>query len=150
MIIDNQYEPKLPRDKSFGWQIAVLGANMSESLDKELKSIGLSINQWPTLFALWEKDGLTQTELTSRCNTAHYTTTRLLDSLEKIGVVERQPHPTSRRAHLVYLTEKGRNLEVEAVAKAQAVNAKFLSSLSKKDQEQIMSLILKMTTAPPT
>jgi DNA-binding MarR family transcriptional regulator len=149
MIIDNPYEPKLPRDMSFGWQIAVLGANMSDSLDKELKSIGLSINQWPTLFALWEEDGLTQTELTSRCNTAHYTTTRLLDSLEKMGLVERQPHPTSRRAHLVYLTKKGRNLEEEAVTKARAVNAKFLSSLSKKEQEQVASLILKMTTAPP-
>ena len=148
MIIDNQYEPKLPRDTSFGWQVAVLGADMSDSLDKELKSIGLGINQWPTLFALWEEDGLTQTELTSRCNTAHYTTTRVLDSLEKIGLVERQPHPTSRRAHLVYLTEQGRNLEEEAVAKAQAVNTKFLSSLSKKEQELITSLILKIITTP--
>ncbi len=131
---------------SFGWQIAVLGAGMSDCLDRELKSIGLSIIQWPTLFALWEEDGITQSELTNRCNTAHYTTTRLLDSLEKMELVERRPHPTSRRAHLVYLTEKGRNLEKEAVAKARAVNTEFLSVLTKNEQEQVESLILKIMT----
>lgn len=144
MIIDNQHAPELPRHMSFGWKIAVLAADLSESLDNELKTIGLTINQWPTLFALWEEDGLTQSELTSRCNTAHYTTTRLLDSLEKIGLVERRPHPTSRRAHLVYLTDKGRNLEKEAVAKAKAVNEEFLTWLSEEEQEQISSILLKI------
>lgn len=52
-------------------------------LDKHLKEIGLNIDLWPTWFALWEEDGLTQPELTSRCNTAHYTTTPLFDSLEQ-------------------------------------------------------------------
>lgn len=132
---------------SFGWKIAVLAESMSTSLDKELRQIGLSINQWPTLLVLWNEDGLTQSELTARSNTAHYTTTRLLDVLEKKGLVERCSHPTSRRAHLVYLTEKGRALTKEAVAKAALVNDKFFSGFTYKDQEQLELLVLRMIKA---
>ncbi len=138
------HQPELPRHTSFGWLIAVLGADMAHALDNRLKEIGLNISLWPTLFALWEEDGLTQSELTSRCNTAHYTTTRLLDSLEKMALVERRPHPTSRRAHLVYLTEKGRELEATAVPLAKACNDEFLSGLSPAERTQIQSLIHKI------
>lgn len=137
-------QPALPRHKSFGWLIAVLGADLANELDSRLKGIGLNIGLWPTLFALWEQDGLTQTELTSRCNTAHYTTTRTLDSLEKMALVERRPHPTSRRAHLVYLTAKGRDLEIEATQLAKNINAEFLAHLSESEQNEISPLIMKI------
>ncbi|WDE08720.1 MarR family transcriptional regulator [Thalassomonas viridans] len=143
-MTDNQYQPELPRHMSFGWLIAVLGADMASTLDKHLKEIGLNIGLWPTLFALWEEDGLTQSELTSRCNTAHYTTTRLLDSLEKMELVERRPHPTSRRAHLVYLTEKGRELESKAAPLAKQCNEEFLSALSSSERAQITGLVKKV------
>ena len=143
-MIDNQQGPKLPRHMSFGWLIAVLGNDMANSLDGHLKKIGLNISLWPTLFALWEEDGLTQTELTNRCNTAHYTTTRLLDTLEKMELVERQPHPTSRRAHLVYLTKKGRELEAEATSLAKQCNDEILSGLSADEKELVHSLMLRM------
>lgn len=132
---------------SFGWKIAVLAESMSTSLDKELRQIGLSINQWPTLLVLWNEDGLTQSELTARSNTAHYTTTRLLDTLEKMKLVERCSHPKSRRAHLVYLTEKGRALTKEAVAKAALVNEKFFDGFSANEKEQLELLILRMIKA---
>lgn len=119
---------------------------MGNCLDSALKELGININQWPTLFALWEQDGLTQSELTSKCGTAHYTTTRILDSLEKLNLVERQPHPTSRRAHLVYLTEQGRKLETTAVTKAQSINSEFLDVLTAQEQEQLQALVWKLIT----
>ena len=143
-IIDDKHSPVLPRHLSFGWNVAVIAAGLSERLDGELRSVGLSINHWPTLFALWEQDGLTQSELTNRCNTAHYTTTRLLDSLEMLELVERRPHPTSRRSHMVYLTDKGRGLEEKAVAKAKEVNKEFLSALSQDEQKQLSEILLKI------
>lgn len=126
--------------------IAVLSADLADTFDSYLKDIGLTLNHWPTLFALWEDDGLTQSELAARCNTAHYTTTRILDSLEKMELLERRPHPTSRRAHLVYLTDKGRNLEEEATAKAIKCNEEFLSALTANEQTQLISLVMKMLT----
>lgn len=135
---------KLPRISSFGWLVAVLGADLADSLDSRLKEIGLNLGLWPTLFALWEEDGLTQKELAARCSTAHYTTTRVLDSLESLALVKRHPHPSSRRAHLVYLTEKGKALEETATAKAIDCNAEFMSALSSDEQVQIKKLLLKI------
>ncbi|OCQ21162.1 hypothetical protein A7985_11040 [Pseudoalteromonas luteoviolacea] len=142
--MDEDQQPALPRQSSFGWLIAVLSADLAATLDERLKEIGLSLNVWPSLFALWEQDGLTQTELTNRCNTAHYTTTRLLDTLEKMQLVERRPHPNSRRAHLVYLTEKGKNIEHQATEIAKSVNAEFLGDLELNEQQQIFRLISKV------
>ena len=143
-ILKDKQQPALPRHSSFGWLIAVLSADLAEAFDSRLKEIELNLTLWPTLFALWEEDGLTQAELANRCNTAHYTTTRQLDSLEKMELVERRPHPTSRRAHLVYLTDKGRNIEKKATDRAKECNAEFLAHLSSEEQNQMNRLVLKI------
>lgn len=141
---DVQGEPKLPRHRSFGWLIAALGADMAKCLDERLKKMGLHIGLWPTLFALWEKEGMTQVELAKRCDTANYTTTRVLDSLEAKGLVERRSHPTNKKVHLVYLTAEGRQLESEAVAEATFCNETFLADLSTEERGQINAIILKI------
>ena len=128
---------KLPRHTSFGWLIAVLGGQMANGLDTRLKEIGLH-------FALWEEEGLTQTELAHRCQTAHYTTTRVLDSLEKLELVERRAHPTSRRAFQIFLTEKGRSLEVEGTSRANECNQEFLSALTPEESDELNRLVAKV------
>ncbi|MBN3561588.1 MarR family winged helix-turn-helix transcriptional regulator [Aliamphritea spongicola] len=140
-------ENLLPRHTSFGWLIAVLGGQLATELDGKLKTIGLNITLWPTLFALWEEEGLTQAELAARCQTAHYTTTRVLDSLEKLELVERRKHPTSRRAYQIFLTEKGRELEAEGTALAKECNRNFLSPLSEDESETLHALITKVVQA---
>lgn len=132
-----------PRHKSLGWLVAVLGAEMAEALDQRLKTIGLNLAVWPTLYVLWEEDGLTQTELASRCRAAHYTTTRVLDSLAQSGLIERRPHPESRRSRLVYLTPAGQALEQAGVAEAMACNSEFLARLSEGEGAQLVKLLRK-------
>ncbi|MEX1056856.1 MAG: MarR family transcriptional regulator [Natronospirillum sp.] len=136
--------PALPREASFGWLVAVLGIDMASSLERRLKPIGLNLTVWPTLFALWEEDGITQTELAKRCRTANYTTTRGLDALEEKGLIKRHAHPTSRRTHLVYLTDAGRSLETQGTNEAYAANEEFLSALTDAEREDIKRLIKKI------
>lgn len=129
---------------SLGWLIAVLSNDMATTLDERLKEIDLRITLWPTLIVLWQEDGLTQSELSSRCLTANYTTTRVLDALEKSGLIERRPHPTSRRSHLVYLTELGQSLRMEGIARGKATNKKFMAGLSESEQDTFLQLLNKM------
>ncbi|WP_369855687.1 MarR family winged helix-turn-helix transcriptional regulator [Candidatus Thalassolituus haligoni] len=133
----------LPRHNSLGWLIAVSGKQLAEDLDQRLKNIGLSIGVWPTLYALWEQEGLTQTELAERCMTAHYTTTRTLDTLEKMGLVERHPHPTSRRALQIYLTDQGKDLRHSALQQAIACNSEYLARLSHAEAHTLLQLLNK-------
>jgi DNA-binding MarR family transcriptional regulator len=132
------------RSNSLGWLIAVLSNDMATALDGRLKELDLRIAVWPTLVVLWQEDGLTQAELSARCLTANYTTTRVLDALEKKGLIERKPHPTSRRAHLVYLTELGQSLRMEGIARGKATNKEFMAGLSESEQETLLTLVNKL------
>jgi len=138
---------KLERQESFGWLIAVLGQELASGLDSRLRSMGLDLTYWPTLFALWEEEGITQTELSQRCGTAKYTTTRVLDSLESLGLVERRLDPASRRSRLVYLTENGRAIEAEATQQARECNEEFLDYLSEEEGYHLISLVKKLISA---
>jgi DNA-binding MarR family transcriptional regulator len=59
---------------------------------------------------LWDEDGITQKELTSRLFKDQPTTTRMLDKLENKGIIRREDAADDRRAFLIYLTEEGREM----------------------------------------
>lgn len=99
------------RQSSFGWLINVVANDAAKTFDTELKKHGLTIALWPTLMCLWEEEGVTQRDIAQKSKVENSTTTRTLDKLENLGLVERQPDPNSRRAFRIYLTDEGRALK---------------------------------------
>lgn len=132
---------ELHRNESLGWHIAVLGRKMASHLDSELKRYNLKIAYWPTLFLLWEQEGLSQTELAQACMTEHYTTTRVLDKLESLGLIERRSDPDSRRTFRIYLTAQGRELEKPLTKIAREVNGHYLGRLSPQEQTDFLRML---------
>jgi DNA-binding MarR family transcriptional regulator len=57
-----------------------------------------------------DRDGTRLTELAARAEMTHQSMGELIDTLEQRGYVERQPDPADRRARLVCLTSKGRQM----------------------------------------
>lgn len=53
--------------------------------------------------------GATATEVSQRLGITKQATGQLLDQLERLGYVRREPHPLRGRRRLVVLTERGRN-----------------------------------------
>lgn len=135
------------RRSSFGWLINVVANNASRTFDAELKKHGLTIALWPTLMCLWEEEGVTQTEISQKSKVENSTTTRTIDKLEKLGLVERQNDPNSRRSFRIFLTDKGRELKSDLIPIPVAINDKILSSLDKDEQKQLISLLQKMVKA---
>src|SRR5688572_9981273 len=62
------------------------------------------------VFENLDRDGTRLTELAARADMTHQSMGELVATLEKRGYIERQPDPTDRRARLVCLTAKGRQL----------------------------------------
>ncbi len=81
-----------------------------KKFDNELKKQGLTIALWPTMMCLWEEEGVTQRDIAAKSKVENSTTTRTLDKLEKLGLVERRADPNSRRSFRIFLTEEGRKL----------------------------------------
>ena len=132
------------RYESLGYLVSHLNIELQNELDLQLKRYQLDIKLWPVLFALWQEEGISQTELSKRCDVANYTITRLLDQLQVQGLITRHQEVDNRRAFQIFLTDEAKALEQDLVCEAERINEKFLSSLSDEEQQQFILLLNKI------
>ncbi|MGB0835947.1 MAG: MarR family winged helix-turn-helix transcriptional regulator [Psychrobium sp.] len=135
------------RESSFGWLIAVLSNYGTKVLDAELNKHGLTIALWPTMMCLWEEEGVTQTTLAEKAKVRNSTTTRTLDKLEALGLVERRADPNSRRSFLVFLTDEGRAMKELVLPIPARLNKEFLGNLSEEESAELIRLLQKLVKA---
>ncbi|WP_028023266.1 MarR family winged helix-turn-helix transcriptional regulator [Enterovibrio calviensis] len=132
------------RQRSFGWLVNVVANDASKTFDNELKKHGLTVALWPTLMCLWEEEGVTQRDIAAKSKVENSTTTRTLDKLEALGLVERQADPNSRRSFRIYLTDKGREIQHELLPIPAAINQKTLEVLSVDERKEMIRLLQKL------
>ena len=79
-----------------------------------LKPLGLTYTQYIVFLVLWEKDGVSVTEIGEKLMLDNGTLSPLLKKLEQAGYVERRRCREDDRVVEITLTEKGRALQEEA------------------------------------
>ena len=72
--------------------------------------------------------------------------TNRLDRLENAGLVERHPDPGDRRGKLIALTENGKRVVDETIARHVANEERLLTVLTAAEQEQLNALLRKLIT----
>src|SRR4051812_44872252 len=82
----------------------------------------VSFGHWTFLRVLWERDGLTQRELSREAGVMEPTTFTALQALERLGCIERRQLPENRKNVYIHLTAKGRALKDKLVPLAEEVN----------------------------
>lgn len=92
------------------------------ALTLRLAEHGVSFGHWAFLRILWERDGLTQRELSEMAGVMEPTTFAALKAMEELGYVERRQMPENRKNVYVYLTAQGRALKNKLVPLAEGVN----------------------------
>lgn len=75
-----------------------------------LAQIDLHAGQEFFLLNLWEQDGITQSEMAEGLCIQPATVTKMLDRMEKSGLVERRRDTADQRVSRVYLTKGGRSM----------------------------------------
>jgi len=85
---------------------------IARRLQKKFKQEGLeiTIEQWSVLYHLWKQEGLSQQDLCHATFRDKPSITRLVDNLEKLGLVKRVPSTDDRRINLIYVAESARPL----------------------------------------
>ncbi|MXR68510.1 MarR family winged helix-turn-helix transcriptional regulator [Shewanella insulae] len=134
--------------ESLGYLVSHLNIELQKALDERLRRYELDIKLWPVLFALWQEEGITQTELSKRCDVANYTMTRLLDQLQVQGYITRYQEADNRRAFKILLTDSAKALEQDLVREAERVNEQFLGNLSEFESQQFIYLLNKINGLP--
>lgn len=76
-----------------------------------VSQVNLTPPQFQILRLLWEQDSQPFKDLAASLGCTRPTMTGIVDTLEKNGMVTRQPNPDDRRSLLVTLTGKGKALE---------------------------------------
>ncbi|OAN11434.1 MarR family transcriptional regulator [Photobacterium jeanii] len=137
-------DDKFERQTSFGWLVNVVAHHAAKQLEVELAKHDFPRSLWPTMMCLWEKEGITQREIAQISKVENSTTTRTIDKLESLGLVERRADPNSRRSYNIYLTDEGRTLKETLQPVAVTVNKDLLSALEPDEQTQLIHLLNKM------
>lgn len=114
------------------------------SLQARLARHSVPMSHWTFLRILWERDGLTQRELSIEAGLMEPTTVIALRAMESLGYVTRKRMNENRKNNYVFLTAAGKRLKKVLVPLAEDVNALALSSLSQSDVTITRRSLLKM------
>ena len=104
---------------------------------KEFLGHGLELTpeQWIVLVQLWQKDGQSQSALSELTLRDRPTMSRILDTMEKSGLVERRVDEHDARSRLVRLTRTGKGLQEKLVPVAKKIVGRLEHEISERDLE---------------
>ena len=129
-------------------------STLIETLDRELQaSKGLPLTWFDVLVRLAsEQDGrLAMHELADRVLLSKSGVTRLVDRMERAGLIERTACPTDRRVTYATLTEQGKKAFDDAAPIAyRGVEEHFSAVLTRSEMETIRSALAKICDAHGT
>ncbi|HEY0936538.1 MAG TPA: MarR family transcriptional regulator [Trebonia sp.] len=116
-----------------------------------LRPLGLYAGQELLLLQLREHDGGSQQDLVAALGLDHSTVTKMLQRLERAGLVTREPSAADRRSTLVRLTPEGRRLcgKVEDIwAQLEEATVGGLSDRQRQQLRQLLALVEGGLQAP--
>lgn len=118
----------------FGFRVARISRRLRQAVDAELRAYGLTDATWrPLAYVGKLGGGVRQKELAMALSIEGPTLVRLLDNLERRGLIERREDETDRRARGIYLTRAGRDLAVRVAKVGAEVQARALAKVSPAD-----------------
>lgn len=112
--------------------------------DELLNEIGLYVGQEMVLCALWEKEGVTQTELGEQLGVQPATVTNALRRLERKGLVERKPDADDQRASRVFPTEEGRQRRADVEEKWDQLERTSFAGITGPERDLLHGLLSRV------
>ena len=119
-----------PLDSYLPYLLNRAGARIATAFGEEMRPLGASLQIWRVLAALREKDGQRMGDLSKTTAIEVSTLTRLVDNMEKVGLVERRRERTDARAVALHVTAKGRKLTQRIVPIAERYEKVALKGFS--------------------
>ncbi len=118
---------------------------IARRLQKNFKMAGIdvTIEQWSVLYHLWKLDGQSQQQLCDATYRDKPSITRLVDNLEKLGLVKRVASKDDRRINKIYLTKQAAELQEQTMDVANQTLNEALAGVT-NGQIEIAKEVLQM------
>ena len=116
---------------------------MQNYLRPHLNKLGLSPGQPKVLRCLAARGPCSQRMLADYCEVDPSAICRMLDSMERAGLVRRQPAPGSRREGLVTMTDAGRQAFDAWERQCVQIDGQMLTGFSEQERSQFRDYLLR-------
>ena len=126
--------------------IAQVGSHSQSSFGKQVDAFGLRLAHVGVLKQIFRADGLTQRELGDALGMFPSNLVRLIDELEKKGLVRRGKSAEDRRSYTLQLTEKGQGVALELITLTRAHQDRICTSLAPAERRELTRLLQKIAT----
>ena len=110
-ITDEMANEALKLDNQLCFPLYAASRKITGAYTPFLKPLGLTYTQYIVFLVLWEKDGITVSEICDKLHLDNGTLTPLLKKMESAGYVTRKRSNRDERVVLISLTSKGKNLK---------------------------------------
>jgi DNA-binding MarR family transcriptional regulator len=133
-------------EESVNYQLIQVMKEHRQRAEEALSQLGLHVSQELVLFVLWREEGLSQSELAARLRVELPTLTKMVQRIERAGLLMRQADTQDTRVSRVYLTEKGRALYVPALTIWHDLETRTLHGMTEIEQALLRRLLQQMVS----
>ena len=134
----------VPVRRSLGFLLRDTARLMRRRFVHCAREAGLPLNrsEASVLVHVDREPGLSQAQLAERLDLEAISLVRLIDTLERSGLIERRRHAHDRRIRTLWLTEAARPIVAQAHAVRQDVRTQALAGIAGPDQEKLLDLLM--------
>lgn len=143
LVILRHWQEAVPHDR-LAHLVRDASRALARALSERLATHDVSFGHWTFLRALWERDGVTQKELSRQVGVMEPTTFAAVKAMEARGYVVRRQHAANRKNVYVHLTRQGRALERKLVPLAEAVNHIGVAGVDPRDVATTRTVLLAL------
>ena len=135
-------------EESLGYILGRAARTLGAFINRRFDALGIEITceQWSILVSLWQKDGQTQQEIASQTCKDKTSMTRLIDTMERHGLVKRTANDKDRRQKRIVLTDKGRKIYGRVVGEMQKSLHQVEAKMSVKDMATCKKVLCQVYT----
>lgn len=116
---------------------------VSNAVDLVVAEAGLTSTQYTALTVLDRHPGMTAAALARNSFVRAQTAASLVNALENLGMIERQPDPSSRRQNLIFLTDTGRTVLSNLDKGISLIQQRATAQLSDDETQALYALLQK-------
>lgn len=120
--------------------------NLDQAINREARSLGLSVIELYILRALYERDGQNASELAHAVGRAATSFTPNLDKLQGKGYISRQSDERDRRAVRIYLTQHAHEKREDVLDLIERIDRRLCEMFTPDDYDAFLRVLAGLQT----
>ncbi|WP_249168661.1 MarR family winged helix-turn-helix transcriptional regulator [Alkaliphilus sp. B6464] len=117
-----------------------------DAFSERVMRLGVTRVQWIALYYLGKEEVISQKELAEKMNIKESSVARLLDRMERDGLVERVKNENDKRVTNVRLTDKGKQYRIKLLPEGEEFEKLLYKNISDEEMKIFTTVLSKMVS----